>query len=71
VSLSPSLTAALRALQCKGRSEAIRRALLEAGEGRSRSASLRVEALALVEDEADRAEKAEITALMDWLRDPW
>jgi Arc/MetJ-type ribon-helix-helix transcriptional regulator len=51
----------------RDRSEAVRLALVEAS-SRHRRAALRAEALALVADEADRAELAEIAALMESLR---
>jgi Arc/MetJ-type ribon-helix-helix transcriptional regulator len=51
----------------RDRSEAVRLALVEAS-SRHRRAALRAEARALVADEDDRAELAEIGALMESLR---
>lgn len=52
------------------RSEAIRAALIEAAGRRRRRSALAAEARALAADEDDRAEMAEVAALMESLRAP-
>lgn len=63
---------ALRAIEATGvtRSEAIRRALVEASERVSRRRTLAAEVASLEADEDDRAEMLEVAALMEDLRAP-
>jgi Arc/MetJ-type ribon-helix-helix transcriptional regulator len=63
---------ALRRLEATGltRSQAIRQALLLAADRLQRADALRAEAAALEQDDADRAEMAEVAALMESLRAP-
>jgi len=52
------------------RSEAIRRAILDAAERQRHRSELAAEAAALEADEADRREMLEVAALMEQLRAP-
>ena len=63
---------ALSQLEASGlsRSEAIRRALVEAGEKQRRRAAVAAEVAALEADPADRAEMLEIAEFMETLRAP-
>lgn len=65
---------ALRALRAMTRagmstSEAVRQALIEAAGRRGRRRSLTAEAARLAQDSEDRAEMAEVAALMESLRE--
>lgn len=72
VRLDAEALAALATLTAGGltRSEAIRQALLEAAARRRGPRSLAAEAARLTEDSSDRAEMAEVAALMESLRGP-
>ena len=73
VRLDDDAERALRRLESAGatRSEAIRRALVDAAAKLDERASLAAEVAALDADEADRAEMARVAALMEELRAPW
>ncbi len=64
---------ALRLLSDAGmsQSEAVRFALTQAADERTRRAAIGAEASALAADEADRAEKSAIAAELDEISDPW
>jgi len=70
VRLDEEALRALRRLEAAGvsRSEAVRRALIEAATRAQRGADLRAEAAALEADEADRQEMLEVASLMESLR---
>lgn len=70
VRLDDDAERALRVLEATGmtRSEAIRSALVEAAERRTRRSHLAAEVAALDADEADRAEMAAVAELMEALR---
>ena len=72
VRLDDDALRALGQLEATGlsRSAAIRQALLDAAERRSRQAAVAAEVRALEEDEADRREMLEVAALMESLRAP-
>ena len=55
----------------RNESEAVRAALVEAGQRRLRSAALAAEVRRLVEDEADRAERAAVMADMESISADW
>lgn len=63
---------ALSTLEASGlsRSEAIRKAILDAAAALRRNEALRAEAAALEADEADREEMLEVATLMESLRAP-
>jgi Arc/MetJ-type ribon-helix-helix transcriptional regulator len=73
VRLDDEALSALARLEASGlsRSQAIRAALIEAADRRRKVSSLRAEARAIAGDPTDRAEMAEIAALMEDLRDAW
>ena len=73
VRLDDDAERALRRLEAAGatRSEAIRRALVDAAARLGDRARLAAEVAALEADETDRAEMADVAALMDELRAPW
>jgi Arc/MetJ-type ribon-helix-helix transcriptional regulator len=70
VRLDEEALRALRRLEAAGvsRSEAVRRALIEAATRAQRGADLRAEAAALEADKADRQEMIEVASLMESLR---
>jgi Arc/MetJ-type ribon-helix-helix transcriptional regulator len=70
VRLDDHVQRALRTLEASGlsRSEAIRKAILDAAAALRRNEALRAEVLALEADEADRGEMQEVAALMESLR---
>lgn len=72
VRLDDDAERALRVLEATGltRSEAIRSALVEAAERRTRRSHLAAEVAALDADEVDRAEMAAVAELMEALRAP-
>ena len=72
VRLDPDAFDALASLTEGGlsRSEAIRQALVETAARRRGVHSLAAEAARLADDSSDRAEMAEVAALMESLRDP-
>lgn len=73
VRLDDEALRALRQLEAGGmtRSEAIRRALVEAASVRGRARALADEAAALEADADDRAEIERVAGIMEDLRDPW
>ncbi len=72
VRLDQEAAAALARLEASGmsRSEAIRKALIEAAAARKRSAALAAEAAALEADASDRREMLAVADLMERLRAP-
>lgn len=72
VRLDASALKALQTIQKEtpSRSEAVRRALIEAASKRSRRATLAAEASRLAKDAADRSEMAAIAEMMEELRAP-
>jgi predicted transcriptional regulator len=70
VRLDDAVQRALRTLEASGmsRSEAIRKAILDAAATLRRREALRAEVAALEADEADRHEMQEVAALMESLR---
>lgn len=73
VRLDDQAQRALRSLEATGlsRSEAIRTALVAAADRLHHRRALAAEVAALEADEADRAEMAATTELMESLRAPW
>ena len=71
--LDPASERALSALMSEGRneSEAVRTALIEAGERRARRSALAVEVERLVTDEEDTAERHAAMADMDAVAADW
>ena len=72
VRLDDDVQRALATLEAAGisRSDAIRRAILDAAAATKRRAALRAEVAALEADEDDRAEMESVAALMEALRAP-
>jgi Arc/MetJ-type ribon-helix-helix transcriptional regulator len=72
VRLDDAALKALRQLEAAGysRSDALRRALIEAASRLASRRALRAEARALEADEKDRGEMLEIAAMMEQLRAP-
>jgi len=70
VRLDDEVLRALRSLEASGlsRSEAIRKAIMDAAATLRRRDALRAEVAALDADEADRRKMAEVATLMDSLR---
>jgi metal-responsive CopG/Arc/MetJ family transcriptional regulator len=73
VRLDETALRALARLEAAGmsRSNAIRRAILEAAEHRRRPEVIRAEVAAIAADPRDRAEMAAVLEDMEDLRDPW
>ena len=73
VRLDDEALRALARLEATGlsRSEAIRKALVDASDRLRRRESLAAEVAALEADEDDRREMREVAALMEQLRAPW
>jgi Arc/MetJ-type ribon-helix-helix transcriptional regulator len=73
VRLDDEALRALARLEATGlsRSEAIRKAIVDASDRLRRRDSIAAEHRAAEADEADRAEMREIAALMEQLRAPW
>lgn len=72
VRLDDEVRRALSTLEASGlsRSEAIRKAILDAAAALRRNEALRAEVTALEADEADRQEMQEVASLMESLRAP-
>jgi Arc/MetJ-type ribon-helix-helix transcriptional regulator len=73
IRLDDEAAAALRALERSGlsRSDAVRRALVAAASEQTRRDALVAEVERIAGSEADRREKAAISALLDEISEPW